>query len=68
MELKDNKKLNFLIVMPRLVQKTDDGYVFPLGIAYVSSSLKKAGFNVFTLNLNHHEGEVFDIIKNLFKH
>ncbi|MDI6839404.1 MAG: hypothetical protein QMD71_00885 [bacterium] len=47
------RKLNFLLVMPRLVQSVGDGYVFPLGIAYVSSSMKKAGFNVLTLNLNH---------------
>jgi anaerobic magnesium-protoporphyrin IX monomethyl ester cyclase len=57
------KKLNILLVMPRLVQTIGDGYAFPLGIAYVSSSLKAAGFNVFTLNLNHIEGDVFDILK-----
>lgn len=50
--------------MPRLVQSIGDGYVFPLGIAYVSSSMKKAGFNVVTLNLNHCEGNVFEIIKS----
>lgn len=63
------KKLNFLLVMPRLVQSIGDGYVFPLGVAYVSSSMKKAGFNVFTLNLNHREGEVCEIIqKNIREH
>lgn len=70
MELKNsknelrNKKLNFLLIMPRIVQSIGDGYIFSLGVAYVSSSLKKAGFNVVTLNLNHREGEVFDVIKN----
>src|SRR3989338_7474378 len=59
----NTKKLNYLLVMPRLVQNIGDGYVFPLGVAYVSSSMKKAGFNVFTLNLNHKEGDVFEIIK-----
>ncbi len=62
-----NKKLNFLLIMPRLVQSVGDGYVFPLGVAYVSSSLKKAGFNVVTLNLNHLEGDVFEIIKKLIE-
>ena len=57
-------KLNFLLIMPRLVQSVGDGYVFPLGIAYISSSMKKAGFNVVTLNLNHCKGDVFDIIKS----
>src|SRR3989338_11616871 len=60
-------KLNFLLIMPRLVQSVGDGYVFPLGIAYVSSSMKKAGFNVITLNLNHCEGDVPEIIKNAIK-
>ncbi len=61
------KKLNYLLVMPRFVQKIGDGYSFPLGIAYVSSSLKKAGYNVTTLNLNHHKGEVLEIIKKEIK-
>ena len=46
-------KLGYLLVMPRLVQNIGDSYGFPLGIAYVSSSMKKEGFNVATLNLNH---------------
>ncbi len=58
------KKLNFLLVIPRLVLNIGDGYSFPLGIPYISSSMKKAGFNVITLNLNHQEGEVFDVIKH----
>jgi len=58
------RKLNFLLVMPRLLQSVGDGYVFPLSIAYVSSSMKKVGFNVITLNLNHREGDVFEIIKS----
>lgn len=39
--------------MPRLVRSAGEGYQFPLGIAYVSASLKKAGYSVFTVNLNH---------------
>lgn len=57
------KKMNFLLVMPRIVNKVGDGYSFPLGLPYVSSSMKKAGFNVFTLNLNHHSGNVEDLIR-----
>jgi len=58
-------KLNFLFVMPRLVQSAGDGYVFPLGIAYVSSSMKNAGFTVFTVNLNHREGDVEEVIESI---
>ena len=61
------RRLNFLLVMPRLVQSIGDGYVFPLGVAYVSSSMKKSGFNVFTLNLNHCEGKVSEIIEKAIK-
>ncbi|MFH1355417.1 MAG: cobalamin-dependent protein, partial [Candidatus Omnitrophota bacterium] len=57
------KKLNYLLIMPRLIQNLGDGYSFPLGIAYISSSMKKAGFNVRTINLNHRKGEVLEIIK-----
>mgnify|MGYP001566633989 CR=1 FL=1 len=59
----NTKKLNYLLVMPRLVQNIGDGYSFPLGIAYISSVMKKAGYNVITLNLNHHNGDIYEIIK-----
>lgn len=56
-------KMNYLFVMPRLVQETGDGYVFPLGISYVAAAMKAGGFNVFTVNLNHREGSVEDAIR-----
>jgi len=56
------QKLNFLMVMPRMVQTIGDGYTFPMGIAYISASLKAAGYNVFTLNLNHVVGNVLNIL------
>ncbi len=60
-------KKNFLLVMPRIVNNVGDGYSFPLGLPYVSSSMKKAGFNVFTLNLNHYPGCVEDLIREKIK-
>ena len=63
MRRNDVQKLNILLVMPRLVQSIGDGYSFPLGIAYVSASMKKAGYNVISLNLNHRAGKVADIIR-----
>lgn len=45
--------MNVLIVMPQMVTRPDEWYVYPMGIAYVSSALKIANIcNVFTLNLN----------------
>jgi radical SAM superfamily enzyme YgiQ (UPF0313 family) len=49
----DAQKLNYLIVMPRFRDNPEEGYFFPFGIPYISAALKKAGFAVFTLNLNH---------------
>lgn len=43
---------NFLLVVPQFVTK-GQYYGFPLGLAYISSCLKKNGFNVFCLNLCH---------------
>jgi len=57
------KRLNFLLIIPRLVQVVGEGYQFPLGIAYIAASLKKAGFAVYTLNLNHREGDVSAILR-----
>jgi radical SAM superfamily enzyme YgiQ (UPF0313 family) len=54
--------MNHLIVMPRIVSKIGEWYQFPLGIAYISAALKKAGFNVHTLNLNNEHGSVADIL------
>lgn len=46
-------ELRYLIVMPLFQSHPDDSYYFPLGVPYLSSAMKKAGFKVFTLNLNH---------------
>jgi len=56
------KKINFLLVMPRLVTTVGTSYSFPVGIAYISSVLKEAEFSVYTLNLNHIEGNANDIL------
>lgn len=46
--------MNFLIVAPKFVDVVGQHYHFPLGLAYISSSLKKNGYNVHCLNLNHY--------------
>lgn len=56
------RRWNFLLVMPRIVNKVGDGYSFPLGLPYVSAAIKEAGFSVYTYNLNHHEGNVQDLL------
>lgn len=55
---------NVLILIPRYHTYGFDGhYVMPMGTLYVSAYLKQSGVaNVVTLNLNHREGEEYDIL------
>ncbi|MBF0383077.1 MAG: cobalamin-dependent protein [Magnetococcales bacterium] len=62
-----SNKHRYLLIMPRVAQQVGDGYSFPLGITYISGSLKAAGFNITTLNLNHHEGDVGEIVEKTIK-
>ncbi len=62
----NKSKLNYLLVAPRVVQTTGDGYAFPLGLAYISAMLKSRGYSVFTTNLNHVDGVQKEILKQLF--
>lgn len=59
--------MNQLLVMPRIVSEVEEWYTFPLGIPYVSASLKEKGFNIYTLNLNHIEGSVEGILRSEIK-
>ena len=59
--------LNYLLVMPRFVDKVGEWYQFPLGIPYVSSCMKAAGLNVYTVNMNHEEGDVADTVQEYIK-
>ncbi len=51
-----------LLVAPQYVEKIGDHYDFPLGLAYVSASLKKSGAEVVCLNLNHHGGDIHELL------
>lgn len=56
--------MNVLLLIPRYHTYGFDGhYVMPMGTLYVSAYLKRSGVaNVFTLNLNHRNGEEYDIL------
>ena len=47
------KKLNYLMVMPKIATNDHIMYVMPYGFCLVVSALKASGRNVFTLNLNY---------------
>ncbi len=46
--------MNILIVAPKYKRHSEESYEFPLGIAYISSSLKNNGFHVHCIDLNHY--------------
>ncbi|MBI5554643.1 MAG: hypothetical protein HY920_02155, partial [Elusimicrobia bacterium] len=52
--------MKLLIVVPRV--STGDSvnykYLFPLGLAYISSVLKQAKYSVDCFNTNHYEGTI----------
>jgi len=57
-------KCKILIIIPRYeyTNKKNYSYTFPLGLAYISSILKKNNYNVDCLNLNHYNGTLVNII------
>lgn len=50
--------MRFLIVVPRYINRVGKHYEFPLGLAYISSSLKHNGYHVECLNLNHYNEQM----------
>jgi len=59
--------LNILIVLPRIYKNIYEPEHFPVGIAYVSSALKKAGYTVDILNLNFLDGSVYDNLSKVLR-
>lgn len=59
--------MKYLIVMPKgsSTGETTHSIIFPLGIAYVSASLKQAGHQVFTANLEYYEGDTPSVLRTL---
>jgi radical SAM superfamily enzyme YgiQ (UPF0313 family) len=55
--------MNILMVMPKMA----DGGFFPIGIAYISSFLKKKGYNIFCLNLSSHEESEYEVLKQYIR-
>lgn len=56
--------LNVLLVIPRYLIYGNCHYVMPMGILYVSAYMKRMNVaHVHTLNLNHHEGDERQILR-----
>lgn len=54
---------NFLFVVPRFAPH-GQYYWFPYGLAYVVSYIKTQGFNVFTINLCHHNESIESVLRD----
>ena len=61
--MSDVRRLNYCIIVPRLTVIKEQFYSFPIGIAYVSASLKAAGYNVVVYNLNYKDGNIIDLLR-----
>ncbi|MDR2089691.1 MAG: cobalamin-dependent protein [Clostridiales Family XIII bacterium] len=49
----DGNALNCLLVVPRMAESDRAAYLFPTGLAYISSAVKASGRNLHVLNLNY---------------
>ena len=47
--------MKILLIVPRFIDKHATYYDFPIGMAYISAALKRAGHEVQCLNLNNHQ-------------
>ncbi|MBM7866703.1 radical SAM protein [Heliobacterium gestii] len=54
---------NILLVVPRYISYPGQYYDFPSGLGYVIAALKKQGFSVGSVNLNHHWGPIETVLR-----
>ncbi|MDP3027331.1 MAG: radical SAM protein [Nanoarchaeota archaeon] len=56
--------MQILLIVPRynLKDKKDFTYFFPIGLGYISAVLKKAGYKVDCLNINHFDGKIKELV------
>lgn len=63
MEEEIDKKMNVLLVMPRTGYLWNEWATPPVGIAYVSSYLKKNAVHVYTVNMNLEEDDIETVLR-----
>jgi radical SAM superfamily enzyme YgiQ (UPF0313 family) len=63
-KIQNQKTLRILLVVPRYsgLESVNYNYTFPLGLGYLSSVMKQAGYDVKVLNLNHQAGTITKIL------
>jgi anaerobic magnesium-protoporphyrin IX monomethyl ester cyclase len=62
--VKEKKEMNVLMIMPKfiLTKEKTYAYMIPLGVCYIASTIKHAGYNITNLNLNHRRGSIDEIM------
>lgn len=55
--------MKILLIAPRFIQKAGQYYEFPVGLAYISASLKQALHEVSCLNLNHDLRDTSEVVR-----
>jgi len=59
--------MNYLLVMPKDLSTgaSTTSKMFPLGIAYVSASLKQGGYSVYTANIDFPERDTYSVLQEM---
>ncbi len=61
--------MNILLIVPKYNNRVreDYEYTFPMGLGYISATLKKAEHNVEIFNLNHYSGTIKNLVHQRIK-
>jgi len=73
MEKAGKKNLKILLIVPKYSDNLDFNsalenlnynYSFPLGLGYIATAIKKEGYSLSVLNMNHHKGTLSQVLFN----
>lgn len=67
MNVMKNEKINILLVMPKVDIGLQGWPVPPVGIAYVSATLKEKGFHVYNVNMNLETDSMYTVLEREIK-
>ena len=59
--------MKIIIVMPKYNHLPYDVYMFPVGLGYISSTLRRAGHTVMGVNCNHSDAEPAELVQRMVR-